>query len=85
MSYFILGISPYLQSGSFDRFLPLVPIYMSTGVILFYRGGGWGRGCMTKKEVLSDTIKFIINFGDILARRTLRILLAFHLPSRCEV
>lgn len=46
------------------------------------RGGGV---CTTKKEVLSDTIKFIIYFGDILARRTLGILLAFHLPSRCEV
>lgn len=39
----------------------------------------------TKKEVLSDKVKFILYFVDILARTILRILVALYLPSSCEV
>lgn len=36
VSYFILGVSPYLQSRSINRLLPLVLIYIYTGIILYY-------------------------------------------------
>lgn len=83
VSYFILGVSPYLQSRSINRLLPLVLIYIYTGVIIFFFNTVGGM--YTKKEVLSDKVKFIMYFVDILARMILRILVVLYLPSSCEV